>query len=164
MLTLCSIIITPTTITHSTLTQIISIFTVPQLNLKMSFAFVSATPVFSRTTFTTKAPVCTTKVTPVFTTRMALPTGTDETPKVQLRENAFSRIEEDRVAKIESAYRGPQGFTPYAERVNGRMAMIGFFIGLVTEIISGKPIGQQMLIMFSPLTNTIAALLHALNF
>lgn len=132
----------------------------------MSFAFVSATPVLSRTTFTSRAPVCTTKVPQVFTPRMALPTGTeiDNKPRVQLRENAFNRFEEDRAAKIESEYRGPQGFTPYAERVNGRMAMIGFFIGLVTEIFSGKPIGEQMLIMFSPLTNTVAALLHAINF
>lgn len=48
-------------------------------------------------------------------------------------------------------YRGPQGWTAYAEKVNGRMAQLGFVIGLVTEIVSGKPIGEQILVMFSPL-------------
>lgn len=54
----------------------------------------------------------------------------------------------------------PQGFTSYAEKVNGRIAMMGFFIGLVTEIVSKDhvTIGQQMLIMFSPIVNLIHAL------
>ena len=59
----------------------------------------------------------------------------------------------DENAKVrrDSEYRGPQGFTGYAEKVNGRMAMIGFALGLVTEVLTGKSIGDQMLIMFSPL-------------
>lgn len=67
----------------------------------------------------------------------------------------FKRIEENRAAKVQSEYRGPQGFTPYAEKVNGRLAQLGFVIGLVTEIITGKGMAQQMLIMFSPLTRVL---------
>ena len=51
----------------------------------------------------------------------------------------------------DAEYRGPQGWTPYAEKVNGRLAQLGFVIGLVTEIVSGKPISEQILVMFSPL-------------
>ena len=51
----------------------------------------------------------------------------------------------------DAEYRGPQGWTPYAEKVNGRLAQLGFVIGLVTELVSGKPIGEQILVMFSPL-------------
>ena len=54
----------------------------------------------------------------------------------------------------DAEFRGPQGWTPYAERVNGRMAQLGFVIGLVTEIVSGKPISEQILVMFSPLVAT----------
>eukprot|EP00171_Calliarthron_tuberculosum_P005749 IDg5749t1 len=59
--------------------------------------------------------------------------------------------EENRRIRKDSEYRGPQGFTMYAERVNGRLAQLGFVIGLVTELASGKPMGEQILIMFSPL-------------
>mmetsp|Transcript_11733 Transcript_11733/g.28615 ORF Transcript_11733/g.28615 Transcript_11733/m.28615 type:complete len:116 (+) Transcript_11733:423-770(+) len=44
--------------------------------------------------------------------------------------------EENRKAKEAAEYRGPQGFTSYSEKVNGRMAMIGFVVGLMTEIIN----------------------------
>ena len=60
--------------------------------------------------------------------------------------------EESRGSTVRDAeYRGPQGWTAYAEKVNGRLAQLGFVIGLVTEIVSGKPIGEQILVMFSPL-------------
>lgn len=65
----------------------------------------------------------------------------------------LSTDNENRRIRKESEYRGPQGFTPYAERVNGRLAQLGFVIGLVTEIASGKPMGEQILIMFSPLVH-----------
>lgn len=90
-------------------------------------------------------------------TRMAV--EAPEKPKT----SSFSRLEANRSAKIDSEYRGPQGFTPYAEKVNGRLAQLGFVIGLVTEIVSGKPIGQQMLIMFSPLTHALTALFGAIG-
>ena len=64
---------------------------------------------------------------------------------------------ESAIARRESEYRGPQGFTAYAEKVNGRMAQLGFVIGLVTEIASGKTIGEQMEIMFSPLLSAAHA-------
>ena len=86
------------------------------------------------------------------------PTRAISTPRATLaddRKKAFiapKRGEsEGAVARRESEYRGPQGFTAYAEKVNGRMAQLGFVIGLVTEIASGKTIGEQMEIMFSPL-------------
>lgn len=61
-------------------------------------------------------------------------------------------VEDKSVAPArEGEYRGPQGWTPYAEKVNGRLAQFGFVIGLVTEIVSGKPISEQILLMFSPL-------------
>lgn len=63
-------------------------------------------------------------------------------------------------ARRESAYTGPQGWTPYAEKVNGRLAQLGFVIGLVTEIASGKPIGTQILIMFSPFIHLVQAIAH----
>ena len=68
---------------------------------------------------------------------------------------------DDENAKVrrDSEYRGPQGFTAYAEKVNGRMAMFGFALGLITEIATGKTIGDQMLIMFSPLVHAAGGFL-----
>ncbi len=74
---------------------------------------------------------------------------------------AVSLNGDDENAKVrrDSEYRGPQGFTAYAEKVNGRMAMFGFVLGLITEIATGKTIGEQMLIMFSPLVHFAAQFL-----
>ena len=85
---------------------------------------------------------------------MALKTESDSKTKSP----SFSRLEANKAAKEAAAYRGPQGFTPYAEKVNGRLAQMGFVIGLITEIVSGKPMGEQMLIMFGPLTHALQSL------
>ncbi len=39
------------------------------------------------------------------------------------------------------------GFTPFAETWNGRLAMLGFVIGLATEWITGRNILQQIGLM-----------------
>ena len=36
------------------------------------------------------------------------------------------------------------GFTPFAETWNGRLAMLGFVIGLATEWLTGQSILQQL--------------------
>lgn len=39
------------------------------------------------------------------------------------------------------------GFTTIAERLNGRLAMIGFLIGVATEMITGQGILSQLGLM-----------------
>ena len=39
------------------------------------------------------------------------------------------------------------GFTPFAETLHGRLAMLGILIGLLTELITGKSILSQLGIM-----------------
>ncbi|EKV01727.1 Chlorophyll A-B binding protein [Leptolyngbya sp. PCC 7375] len=39
------------------------------------------------------------------------------------------------------------GFTRIAERWNGRLAMLGFTIGIMTELLTGKSILSQLGIM-----------------
>jgi hypothetical protein len=39
------------------------------------------------------------------------------------------------------------GFTPFAETWNGRLAMLGFVIGLATEWMTGKNILEQLGLM-----------------
>ncbi len=39
------------------------------------------------------------------------------------------------------------GFTEFAETWNGRLAMLGFVIGLATELITGKGILSQLGLM-----------------
>lgn len=52
-----------------------------------------------------------------------------------------------------------QGFTVYSEWANGRLAQMVFVIGLTTEIASSKPMSEQILTMFSPLTNDVTLLI-----
>lgn len=42
---------------------------------------------------------------------------------------------------------GKFGFTNFAETWNGRLAMLGFLIGILTELIAGKGILSQLGIM-----------------
>ena len=42
------------------------------------------------------------------------------------------------------------GFTFFAEQLNGRMAMMGFVIGLATELLTGKGILAQLGILVLP--------------
>lgn len=39
------------------------------------------------------------------------------------------------------------GFTPFNELWNGRLAMLGFAIGLATELLTGKGIFEQLGLM-----------------
>ncbi len=39
------------------------------------------------------------------------------------------------------------GFTSFAENWNGRLAMLGFTIGIVTELLTGKGILSQLGLM-----------------
>ena len=39
------------------------------------------------------------------------------------------------------------GFTAFAENWNGRLAMLGFLIGLLTELMTGKGILAQLGLM-----------------
>lgn len=74
--------------------------------------------------------------------------------KVERKEQAVTpSVEANRSSKSSSLSNGPQGFTPYAERINGRAAQIGFFSALVIEIVTGKSIVDQILFILSPITN-----------
>ncbi len=42
---------------------------------------------------------------------------------------------------------GKIGFTQFAENWNGRLAMLGFVIGLATEVITGQGILSQIGLM-----------------
>mmetsp|Transcript_11754 Transcript_11754/g.29716 ORF Transcript_11754/g.29716 Transcript_11754/m.29716 type:complete len:128 (+) Transcript_11754:296-679(+) len=68
----------------------------------------------------------------------------------------FNAIEENRKAMLDAQETGPQGFTEYAEKVNGRLAMMGFVIGLVTEVVNKThpTIYDQMLTIF-PVTKLL---------
>jgi hypothetical protein len=39
------------------------------------------------------------------------------------------------------------GFTQFAENWNGRLAMLGFIVGLATEFLTGKGILEQLGLM-----------------
>ena len=111
-----------------------------------SSAFAAPTPIATVTSRTASASVCRTRL------RRNVPHAALKGDKRVFSNNLLSEktTEVARPAR-DAEYRGPQGWTPYAEKVNGRMAQLGFVIGLVTEIVSGKPISEQILVMFSPL-------------
>jgi hypothetical protein len=43
-----------------------------------------------------------------------------------------------------SQYEAKKGFTPFAEKLNGRLAMLGIVIGIGTELITGQGILSQV--------------------
>ncbi|GFE70924.1 high light inducible protein [Chroococcus sp. FPU101] len=43
--------------------------------------------------------------------------------------------------------KGKFGFTAFAENWNGRLAMLGFVIGVATELLTGKGILSQLGLM-----------------
>eukprot|EP00871_Galdieria_phlegrea_P003541 jgi/Galph1/4188/GphlegSOOS_G2823.1 len=65
-------------------------------------------------------------------------------------ESPYRKIEESSEARKKAEYRGPQGFTPYAETVNGRLAMIGFFTMIAAELLnhSHPSLFRQLEIIF----------------
>ncbi len=76
----------------------------------------------------------------------------------------YNRVARDREAMQDAIVEQPKGFTKYAELVNGRVAMIFFIVGLITEIFSKDHLTMtdQLLLLFSPLTNLITSLAHLL--
>jgi hypothetical protein len=46
-----------------------------------------------------------------------------------------------------SEEQGKIGFTQFAENWNGRLAMLGFVVGLATEMLTGKGILSQLGLM-----------------
>lgn len=53
----------------------------------------------------------------------------------------------------------PQGFTFFSETLNGRAAMLGFTLALVTEAITGKGIVGQLASVVD-VVNTAKALIY----
>lgn len=92
-----------------------------------STAFVSVTPVLARAT-----PVLATST---FTARRQFVTA-------PARRSAAITMLDDQPQKI------PQGFTTFSEQLNGRAAMMGFAIALLTEAITGKGIIAQVTSIF----------------
>jgi len=64
----------------------------------------------------------------------------DEMQSVALESNAASAALNNKTLGVSATrYYKPEprmGFTPYAELWNGRLAMVGFFIALIFELIS----------------------------
>lgn len=71
--------------------------------------------------------------------------------KVREEDSTFQALESNREVKQESDVRGPQGFTPFAERVNGQAAQIGFLATIIIEIVTGRTINEQILFILSPI-------------
>ncbi|MEO1622780.1 MAG: chlorophyll a/b-binding protein [Cyanobacteria bacterium J06632_3] len=66
----------------------------------------------------------------------------DEMQSVALESNAASAALNNKTLGVSpTRYYKPEprlGFTPYAELWNGRLAMVGFFIALIFELLSNK--------------------------
>jgi hypothetical protein len=126
-------------------------------------AFVPAAASLAASSFTARS-----SVTPVGTARQA-PSRFATTAIFNRKPPApttFSRTEQNRLAKLSAEDPSSQaGFTMYAEKVNGRLAQMGFVIGLATEILSKDhvTIADQILIMFSPLTTGLVVFAHAVS-
>uniref|UniRef100_A0A7S1TKM3 Uncharacterized protein n=1 Tax=Erythrolobus australicus TaxID=1077150 RepID=A0A7S1TKM3_9RHOD len=76
----------------------------------------------------------------------------------------FETIESNNLKKAaasDSAPLRPQGFTPYAEIINGRFAMLGFTLALLTEAISpAHPSLLQQLYTMIPIQPYVERLFH----
>mmetsp|Transcript_12101 Transcript_12101/g.32577 ORF Transcript_12101/g.32577 Transcript_12101/m.32577 type:complete len:116 (+) Transcript_12101:31-378(+) len=106
-------------------------------------AFVTA--VGSATTFGRKASACVSRK-PAAAKRKAVIRASRD-----LKErSAFSVVEENRRIMREAEEVRDKGFTAYAEKVNGRMAMIGFTLALLTEAIAPThpSLVQQLFTLF----------------
>jgi hypothetical protein len=132
-------------------------------------AFVPAAAPLAKSAFTTRSPVCARPVaarpTAAFRFAPAAILGNKKVKPVPESKvtGKFNRIEQNRQAKLSAIDTDPQGFTSYSEKVNGRLAMMFFVIGLFTEVVSHRTMSDQILIMFSPLTSGLEALAQTLS-
>jgi hypothetical protein len=78
----------------------------------------------------------------------------DPKPNRDEKKTAFPHFVQDHNAKINAREMLPKGWNPSAEKFNGRLAQLGFVIGLVTEIFSKDhlTICQQIIYIFSPVS------------
>ncbi len=64
----------------------------------------------------------------------------NETPLVPVESNTASAALDNKTLGVSATrYYKPEprlGFTPYAELWNGRLAMVGFFVALIFELLS----------------------------
>lgn len=79
--------------------------------------------------------------------------------KVRKSRSSFTNLEEARAAKEDAVFVPQRGFVKNAELLNGRLAQLGFVIGLVTELVSGKGINEQLRFLFSPIVHLIAGIM-----
>lgn len=107
-------------------------------------AFVSAAPVLGRASSALASSSLTPRRTPIAT----------PTRRAAL---AMSMDDIEKKATVPSLPKIPQGFTAFSEELNGRAAMIGFVLGLTTEVITGKGIIGQVASIFD-IVNQASAL------
>lgn len=75
-------------------------------------------------------------------------------PAVAVRTSSFASrprvvaVPVRRAATISMAQKIPQGFTSFSEQLNGRAAMMGFILAVVTEALTGKGIVGQVSSIF----------------
>lgn len=59
-------------------------------------------------------------------------------------EEAIEKVVKQSPLNVNESGAGTFGFSYFAERLNGRAAMVGFVLALVGEIVTGKSLFQQM--------------------